>query len=592
MKLKQLISRLTSISIVKKMVIGYVVIVFIPALVVGYILYSQLYKDVLHQYSSERQQLLEQAHNHLYNELIQAESVYELLQYNTTLTNFLNGTYEFEGERIYHFLKEIRPVFTYIKSGNPSIKELRIYKNEKSITSIPPEILDRDDILADRNFIESIAIGKGSWIFESEGQNNQPKLNYYQKLYNPSYTREIGVLEIVVKNEMIDDFLKTLNTNKNEEIFFISANNQILSNNNHSLFDDELQQLFTMFEDGHTDYFFLDDNHIMVNSLYMERLNVRVVKIGQVEGIFKNFEEKRDILIVVILMSFLALSAIYYILALSITKRILKLASHMRNIDRHNFKEYVDSNEQDEIGVLTSSYNLMIRRIDELVNKVQVEELTRKEAEYLALQSQINPHFIYNTLETIRMMAEMNDDQEVSDISYTFGQLMRYSLSPKRTNATLGEELDHIRNYLRIHKLRMGDRLEYEIQDEVNVSKFPCPRFLLQPLVENSIGHGLSKIRTNGRLTIGMMNLESHIQITITDNGLGIEKERLELINKLLTNHLDVKEFQNTSSGIGLFNVNERIKLYYGEHSQFSIHSESGQGTTCILTLPKGGRET
>lgn len=148
---------------------------------------------------------------------------------------------------------------------------------------------------------------------------------------------------------------------------------------------------------------------------------------------------------------------------------------------------------KDEFGYLISNYNAMIARIDELVNRVQKVEILKKDAEFKMLQAQIQPHFLYNTLETMRMLARANDDSTVSEMAYSLGSLMRYSLS-RKDNTTIGEEWEYLRQYLAIHKIRMPD-LQIEWEKDEAATSIPCPRFILQPLVENSILHGFSKRR-------------------------------------------------------------------------------------------------
>lgn len=253
-------------------------------------------------------------------------------------------------------------------------------------------------------------------------------------------------------------------------------------------------------------------------------------------------------------------------------------------MDENNLTEFKDQQVQDEIGLLVNSFNYMIHRIHELVNTVQRSEIRQKEAAFQALQAQINPHFLYNALETIRMNAEMNMDDKTADISYTLGRMMRYSLS-KSAIATLSDEVDNVNNYLNIQKIRIGDRLESEVRVTGDIKQLSCPRFILQPLVENCIIHGVSMLRRKGTILITIQQNGSGWDIVICDNGSGIHAERLQAIRHMLSHPEDAPSFRSQHHGIGISNVSERIKAFFGSQSYLDIHSEYGSGTTIKLHL-------
>ncbi|MRN52270.1 sensor histidine kinase [Paenibacillus monticola] len=256
---------------------------------------------------------------------------------------------------------------------------------------------------------------------------------------------------------------------------------------------------------------------------------------------------------------------------------------------RYYRKLYTDTYSK-ELGFLISSYNSMIARIDELTNTVHKVELMKKEADFKMLQAQINPHFLYNTLETMRMHAEQNDDPDVAEMACSLGKLLRYSLSKSENETSLLSEIEHVEHYTAIHKVRMGSRLEvvWDISEDVasRLSTFRCPRFIVQPMVENSIQHGISKKRRKGMITISVEDTTEEVVLTIADNGVGIPPERLEIITKVLNGSLAPEDIPFTG-GIGLYNVNERIKAFYGNPFGISMTSVDGEGAQCIIRLGK-----
>ncbi|MNI31077.1 Sensor histidine kinase YehU [compost metagenome] len=336
------------------------------------------------------------------------------------------------------------------------------------------------------------------------------------------------------------------------------------------------------------------NNKTIVNQLYIEELGVRVVVTGKVDDVFRTIKRKEIILVFTIIAFLAALSFVYYALASTITKRILLLARHMRNLDDDNMKQFNSKhdkpNRQDEIGFLTSTYNSMIRRMDELINNVHRSELRNKEAAYKVLQAQIKPHFLYNTLETIRMLAESNNDKEVADISFWFGKLMRYSLSPEGDRTVLAREIETVIFYLNIHKMRLQDRMTYEVDAAMDAEQLACPRFMLQPLVENSIVHGASAVLRPVHIKLQVRETEDEIRISIADNGTGIQEDKLMAIRSRLSRGGDSRAVEENEGGVGLFNVSERIKSFFGGSSQLVIDSGPDRGTCLTIIIIKGGQ--
>lgn len=481
-------------SIVRKIILGYVVIIFIPVIVFGIYYYNQIYGNLTHQLVDGRQKILEQAYSNLRADMVRIESVHRLLQYNPYVTDYLDGMYESESESVYAYLRYISPLFTQSMFVNSEIESIMIYKRKDEVFPIAKQFLDKDDIdPALRPAVDHLKPGSGIWIRQADGQS-EPSFIYYQDIYNNYITEKIGLLEIRISHEMIRKFYEAAGAGNNWSALLFSEEGDLLfSTGRHSTADN--RALMELIADRDADGYFITRKSI-VNQLYIEDLGVRVVVTGQVEDVFQTVRRKEMFLIAAIVVLLIVLSVIYYFLASTIAKRILRLARHMRTIRDDNLKVMINRQDnQDEIGFLTSTYNAMIKRMDELINNVHRAEILNKEAAYKVLQAQIKPHFLYNTLETIRMLAEANNDKEVADISYWFGRLMRYSLSSQKDDTVLRCEIETVMFYLNIHKMRVRDRLDYQFEIAAQADTIQCPRFMLQPLVENSVIHGLSVLR-------------------------------------------------------------------------------------------------
>ena len=228
----------------------------------------------------------------------------------------------------------------------------------------------------------------------------------------------------------------------------------------------------------------------------------------------------------------------------------------------------------------------------EEADKDRAVELLTKQAELSALQSQINPHFLYNTLESIRGRALVEDCGDVAEMAEALAGLFRYSISRKGELVTLGEEFYNLDNYFLIQQYRFPNKFQvcYEVEDEALLSVL-LPRMSIQPLVENAIYHGLETKVGKGDISIKATEYESRIEISIRDNGTGIADEKLRQLNLWLAQGRNPKEMRAEQVGIALLNVNKRVALRFGGEYGLRIYSTVGYGTDVRLTIPKTAEE-
>jgi len=220
-------------------------------------------------------------------------------------------------------------------------------------------------------------------------------------------------------------------------------------------------------------------------------------------------------------------------------------------------------------------------------SKISEQKLinTQQQMEFKMLASQINPHFLYNTLETLRMQAISNGNRNIADSIHLLGKAMHFVLENTGTDSTtLAKEVDHIQTYLAIQQLRFGDRVNYNIQipPYLDLEQFRILPLLLQPIVENAIIHGLEGVTQNGQIEIAFILEEPNLYITIHDNGEGMDEEETNSLRAKISEHDSLK----TASSIGLRNINQRLCLLYGNHNGLKVESSPLEGTTITLTLP------
>ena len=320
---------------------------------------------------------------------------------------------------------------------------------------------------------------------------------------------------------------------------------------------------------------------VHINSHYFDWSYVNAIPFNQ---IFKNIGMIKTILIVIFIFMFFIVTIIGIRFVKNITIPLENLVEGMQYVQNGDFKEaqkgFLKSSflSNDEVGKLHKNFQSMTQQIDELVNENLSKQITIKETEFKALQAQINPHFLYNTLESINWLAKMNDQDQISKMVESLGFLLRNSISLKKRLIPMEDELNIVKNYIVIQTYRFEERLDFDMQVDTDLYDVYIPKLTLQPLVENAIHYALENMVDVCKIRIYSLVNKNSFQLIVEDNGPGMEPAFLEKLRK--------GEVKTRGQGIGLSNINERIKLSFGENFGVEIESEPNQGTKIIIVLP------
>jgi two-component system sensor histidine kinase YesM len=305
---------------------------------------------------------------------------------------------------------------------------------------------------------------------------------------------------------------------------------------------------------------------------------------GQYQEMRQGFVRWEFISVVLMLSAVIFAVVAAWELSRSIYIPIKKLHDVTTTITKNDLQALVNSENVDEITELGMSFNIMIGKIRELLDAKIKEQENLKKAEMRALQAQINPHFLYNTLDTIIWMAESQKTEPIVEIVGALSNFFRISLSKGRDWITIAEEVERIRSYLTIQRMRYHDIMDYQIEVDENVADFTILKLVLQPLVENALYHGIKNKRQGGTIWVrARAKNESEIVLEVEDNGMGFTPQKLAQLRDDLTDDSgDIR----LESGFGLDNVNKRIRLYYGKPYGISVRSEYSAGTCVTLVIP------
>ena len=269
------------------------------------------------------------------------------------------------------------------------------------------------------------------------------------------------------------------------------------------------------------------------------------------------------------------------IIARNITLPIQKLRDSMARVQEGDFHGTdIEVLSENEIGSLTKSFNVMTHRIEELMEQNIHEQEQKRKSEMKALQSQINPHFLYNTLDSIIWMAEGKKNEEVVLMTASLARLLRQSISNEDEVVSIGNEIEYVRSYLTIQKMRYKDKLEFEIDVDPSIKYIKIVKLVLQPIVENAIYHGLKYKESKGLLIVRGYTRGENAFIEIADNGVGMDAETLKHI-------FERHKVNYHSNGVGVYNVQKRLQLHYGADYGITYRSEPGIGTTATIIIPR-----
>ena len=385
----------------------------------------------------------------------------------------------------------------------------------------------------------------------------------------------IGVMLIDVDYQFVEQHLFNVDNDKNTEIYIFDSNECLVYYKDTSYFSDSEKKDCLI-------------NDMINNEEFDKKTNTATYRYNISNAdwtltsvtILSQLEIMRKKLISDIILVSLGVILLIILLSTIVSKRITNPIKRLEEAMEDNKKQTAiiksDYKSCDEVRSLTIHYNNMIERINELQEENLHKERMVRESEIAALTSQINPHFLYNTLDTILWMAEYKDTEGVIDMVKALGHFFRLSLSGGASHITIKDEIEHIREYLYIQKKRYGDKLNYSFDLDENIMDVRIPKIILQPIVENAIYHGIKEKDGNGHINIKSVQEDGFIKFIISDDGVGFDTEKLnEPSNRLKL------------SGVGIKNVDERLKLNYCDNCGVSIKSEKGIGTSVTLKIIK-----
>ncbi|WCT55210.1 sensor histidine kinase [Paenibacillus kyungheensis] len=504
---------------------------------------------------------------------------------------------------------------TYYISSNSFIGKNDIRPYEKRISDLFQNILySRNDIasimvfgyngrtVSDRRITAlnpNIDPKQQSWYINAQKMNGKSIVSppHIQNVISGEYrwvvslSRELksndgitpeGIFLVDLNLSVIDKLCSQIYLGKKGYVFIVDGTGNIIYHPQQQLLysnlaTEEIPQVLTT-ASGQS--FTADDNKgKRIYSVQDTGLGWKIVGVTYSDDLIANKSSIQHSILLYALLGIGISIIISLLLSLHLTKPIKRLQQDMKQVELGNFHIQTSIEEDNEINQLGQSFNVMVNEIKHLMDEtVQTSEQKRK-TELLLLQAQINPHFLYNTLDSIIWMAEQEKHEEVVDMTSALAKMFRASITRDQELVSIRVEIEHIRHYLFIQKMRYREQLDYVFDIPSDILQYKTVKILLQPFIENAIYHGIRSKTTPGIIYISARQEQDDLLFEVRDNGLGMTTERLAQVNKGTV-------ATNTQHGIGIGNVNERIQLYFGATYGMSIHSVLGEGTVVTIRVP------
>lgn len=459
---------------------------------------------------------------------------------------------------------------TLLKS-HPDFVSIRLVTKDGRLitTGMEEEMVTSADMMAQKWYQDALVHSNVPIIQSIKNQNNQIVISISQEVKSNA-GENLGVIRLDVDYHELEKYVKELSLGENGYAFVIQKDGTLIYHPDSEAFESVDKQMSVQ-EISNSPMDSMVSEDFFVHKSPIENSDWILVGVSSFSRFKEDSVKLLGIVSVVGVLSLLICMLGIFTLIRYQLLPVKRLGQVMRRVEEGDTTIRAEQKGAQEFQVLAGTFNQMLERIETLMKEEKEQEALTRIYELKALTSQINPHFLYNTLDTIIWMAEFQDHQKVVEITKALSNYFRLSLNAGEEIVTLRQEIEHVRQYLFIQKERYGDKLEYEIDEPDDFPDITLPKIVLQPLVENAIYHGIKESERPGKITITVSKRDTFIDICIADNGVGIKD-----------NTTSTKEL----GGVGIKNIQERLALFFGEAFSMEIESEPNEYTKVYLHLP------
>lgn len=584
-------------KIAYKILIFTILISFIPMILLSILFYKKIVQTVKAEVIASYDHISEQYVSNIEYKLALYENIMEEIASNILVQDFLL------------FLQQVSDPQEISKARVTILEDVNKYLSDKLITSlngITLYPLGNKAVLYHSHFGNIKNLDNYQWIISII---NSDSINHFYSYHDwakknvisfysiirdrsryASRVNKIGLIRLDTYASDLFALIKPSHSKDNIKIVILDENADILYDIGGLDISDAKKQ--EIIESLHS-----RKQHVKINSDKYIVINRQISKYGwstllllEYSEISKKIYDGTIFIIIMTLIIYVILFIICLIFSSSMSSRLKILTDKMEKVKAGMLVTQPTVGGSDEIAYIDNNFNDMVVKLNDMINQNYIQNIEKKEAELRTLRFQINPHFLYNTLELINSMASVYDCDDIGIVSQKLGQMFRYNISNINSDfATLYEEIEHIQNYYSIQKIRFEDNIKIIIDVPDELLEYEIPRFILQPIVENSFKYGFRSDKLQGTIKISARTMGQYLYIFIEDDGEGMERERLEFVKSYINNEIIDNGYlgeKDARGSIGLYNVNSRIKLCYGDTYGIQLESEKGKGTKVIIRIP------
>lgn len=505
-------------------------------------------------------------------------------------------------------IEEVRRVLAYVYNSRTEIEQMHLYisNGNDSFTNYHSRISGRgknktvyfhsyykklEDIKAVYSMIEPphtiYSYNELSIIPNSE---KTTVLSFHNKIRNVPSDEILGFLSIDINFSKIDGMIDKINKEK-EELYIMNENGTIIyspdatragKKNKEKWFTEVQRKKKGNHMQWEDDEF---SGVIMYESFKVQNNNWYMVKRIPFDSLYKNARDTAFLNTMIALIALIVVIAITMIISVKITAPIKVLIENMKKVEKGNLEVDFETLGSDEIGMLGKHFKSMIKKINRLIEKEYKLQIENKDVQLKVLQSQINPHFLYNSFQSIGTLALKSNATDVYSLLTSLSLIMRYSMNMRESSVPLSMEINHVKAYLALQKQRFEEELEVSIQEDPHSKNILVPKMILQPIVENCFKHGFRHQMNHSEIVIRSYTREGFLIIEVKDNGKGVTQDQVEKILTGLKNS-ELIDNENERESIGLKNIYDRLTIYYGKDANLYIESDEYKGFSVTICLP------
>jgi len=590
--LRKMLNFYSNMRIAWKFTCAYFIILALPIIGTGIFINYSTIKSFTHQSELLAKQSLLQKREVINQKIESIEKTSISISQNPQILKYLEEPFENNYQGYENYFYFFSPLFESYIIQNKHIFGAMLYIDNPSFPHSWNNIYHLNSVEGSEEYRAFLSDGrtlqKWNTIHDTEVQIyakarvKERVFSLSRKLISFSDKKHMGILKIEISEKELFDNLKIDNDNKEYYFVFDDAGN-IVSETTYNQIPEEYkteivsilkeeQELNDIFEFG-------KEKHI-VCSIPIERIGCNLVGITPLENYMGDNSNYTTIIIVVIFVALLIFGVLIYFVSNQLTRRLKILVRGLKSVRDSNINIKLPTGSRDEFGELAENFNHMTNRIHELIERVYKAQIVEKELELKALEAQINPHFLYNTLSTISWMARKVNADNIEDLAFLLSKFYRLVLSKGNSIISVKDEIELLNAYVEIEKTRFNNLFEVVFDLDKEALNYNMIKIILQPIAENAINHGIAPKGYKGTMIVKLRQDDDNLYFSIIDDGVGISRSVLQSIYKS-----EIKK--ERVSGYAIQNVRDRINAVYGEKGHISIFSRPGIGCSVTIVIPK-----